>query len=112
MGDIHPIVSEIRVRMLIRAITDFNHSVVSLDEFIAPAPEAGIVLNPRMVDKWMRIMYPVVGELGSRFSSPCRVVSKRYRHLLRHEVEATPEQEQVMEAVQARNRELQKRAHS
>lgn len=82
MGDIHPNIAKVRLIALNTAIEQHKNAAAYLEEFICPKFMNRFSMDSSLIDKWMRIMYPVVGAIASLHRPACNTVSESYGHLL------------------------------
>lgn len=82
VGDINPEVARMRLKLILDTMNTYNDRRGILDEFVVPSFTGKFEMKYEKLKKWMSIMYPVVGNLRSRFHSPCDVVSRSFDHLL------------------------------
>lgn len=82
MGDVSLWMAEVRMSLLTNTVYAFPDHGRVLAPFDAPRGIQKWEISDESFDRWMKIMYPVVGSIGSRFHSPCDYPSKLYGHLV------------------------------
>jgi hypothetical protein len=82
VGDIHPIIAEIRLKLLLITIENYPMARAVLQQFAVPPSFTIFKYQGPILDRWLQIMYPVVAKIGSHFHSPCTLIFDRYKHLL------------------------------
>jgi hypothetical protein len=82
MGDINPQISTMRLSLLLDSIAEFGDPNGNLAVFGAHnSSTRRWDMTERSFDRWMKLMYPVTAEIGSRFHCPCDYPAGRYGHL-------------------------------
>jgi hypothetical protein len=82
MGDINPEIGNVRLLVLLYTLDEFGDPDGLLKEFSAVKFKRRFELSQKSLDKWMKIMYPVVGLIRSWFHGPCEIADAEYSHLL------------------------------
>jgi hypothetical protein len=78
IGDINPQISMLRLSLLLESITESSN----LDQFVAHNDSSRRWdISKSSFDRWMKLMYPVTADIGSRFRVPCTYPAKQYGHL-------------------------------
>jgi hypothetical protein len=82
IGDINPRISKMRLSLLLDSIAEFSDPNGNLAQFFAHNNSSRRWdISERSFDRWMKLMYAVTADIGSRFHIPCDYPARKYRHL-------------------------------